>query len=175
VSGVAQPTRILPHGEPPTGQVAFVVHALEDALTHWLGLGIGPWNVWTFDAKLLPRRTYRGREGSFAARVALCSIGPLTYELIESLTGPSIWDDFLCERGPGMHHFGYYVDDIDGAIEAMEAKGYPVVQTGAGFGLDDDGAFVYFDTTAHYGCYYEAIQAPRALPKPDKHVPLTEQ
>ena len=47
-----------------------------------------------------------------------------------------------------MHHFGYYVDDIDGAITAMEAKGYPVVQSGAGFGVDGDGAFAYFDTTA---------------------------
>ena len=56
--------------------------------------------------------------------VALCSIGPLTYELVESLSGPS-WDDFLKERGAGMHHFGYYVDDIDGAIDAMAAKGYP--------------------------------------------------
>jgi hypothetical protein len=149
-----------------------MVDDLEAALPHWLDLGIGPWNVWTFDAQRLPRRMYRGREGAFEARVALCSIGPLTYELVESLTGPSIWDDFLRERGPGMHHFGYYVDDIDAAIEAMAAKGYPVVQIGAGFGLDGDGAFAYFDTTSHYGCYYEAILGPRALPAPDKHVPL---
>jgi hypothetical protein len=47
---------------------------------------------------------------------------PLSYELVESLTGPSIWEDFLKERGPGMHHFGYYADDIDGAIEAMAAR-----------------------------------------------------
>jgi hypothetical protein len=50
-------------------------------------------------------------------------------------------------------------------------QGLSVVQTGAGFGFDGDGAFAYFDTTAHYGCYYEAT-LPRALPNPDKHVPL---
>ena len=42
----------------------------------------------------------------------------------------------------------------------------------AGFGVDGDGAFAYFDTTAAYGCYYEAILVPRALPDPDRHVPL---
>ena len=134
--------------------------------------GIGPWNIWNFDAERLPQRMYQGRVGTFEAVVALCSIGPLTYELIEPVAGPSIWDEFLRDRGPGMHHFGYYVDDIDGAITAMEAKGYPVVQSGAGFGVDGDGAFAYFDTTAAYGCYYEAILGPRALPDPDRHVAL---
>ena len=168
----ADRSRVLPNGEPPTGQVAFVVRDLEVALTNWLGLGIGPWNIWNFNAERLQQRTYQGRVGTFEAVVALCSIGPLTYELIESVAGPSIWDDFLRDRGPGMHHFGYYVDDIDGAITAMEAKGYPVVQSGAGFGVDGDGAFAYFDTKAAYGCYYEAILGPRALPDPDRHVPL---
>lgn len=115
---------------------------------------------------------YRGEQGSFAMRVALCSIGPVTYELIGSLRGPNIYDDFLEERGPGVHHLGYYVDDIDRAIEAMEAKGYRMVQAGWGFGVDGDGAFAYFDTLDDYGCYYEAILGPRALPDPEEHVPV---
>jgi methylmalonyl-CoA/ethylmalonyl-CoA epimerase len=164
--------RVLPSGVPPTGQVAFVVRDLDAAIADWIALGIGPWNEWLFDAATLPTRTYQGKEGTFEARVALCSIGPLTYELIEALTGPSIWDDFLRDRGPGMHHFGYYVDDIDAAIAAMDARGYSVVQSGAGFGVDGDGAFVYFDTTADFGCYYEAILGPRALRRPDRHIPL---
>ena len=48
-----------------------MVRNLEAALPRWLDLGIGPWNVWTFDALRLPQPTYRGREGSFEARVAL--------------------------------------------------------------------------------------------------------
>ena len=49
-----------------------MVRNLEAALPHWLDLGIGPWNVWTFDTLRLPQRGYRGREGSFEARAALC-------------------------------------------------------------------------------------------------------
>jgi hypothetical protein len=49
---------------------------------------------------------------------------------------------------------------------------YEVVQTGSGFGVDGDGAFAYFDTVDDFGCYYEAIVGPRALPEPEARVPL---
>jgi len=164
--------RLLPAGEPPTGQIAFVVPDLEAGVRSWLNLGIGPWNIWTFDERLLPQMSYRGELGAFAMRGALCSIGALTYELIQSLRGPNIYEDFLVARGAGPHHLGYYVDDIDGAIEAMANRGYPVVQSGSGFGLDGDGAFAYFDTVADFGCYYEAILGPRGLEAPEAQIPL---
>jgi glyoxalase/bleomycin resistance protein/dioxygenase superfamily protein len=167
--------RLLPVGEPPTGQIAFVVADVEAAAERWVNLGIGPWNIWTFDERRLPNRQYRGRPGSFAMRAALCSIGPLTYELVQSLQGPNIYEDFLLDGGAGVtrpHHLGYYVDDIGRAIEAMERKGYPVAQEGSGFGVDGDGAFAYFDTVADFGCYFEAIVGPRALPEPEGQVPL---
>jgi hypothetical protein len=160
----------LPRGEPPTGQVAYVVADLVSAIDRWLHLGIGPWNVWTFDDNVLPTKTYRGAPAVYSARVALCSVGPLTYELIESLRGPSIYEGFLGEQTARPHHLGYYVDDIDRAITAMARKGFDVVQTGAGFGVDGDGAFAYFDTVGALGCYLEAIMGPRALPPPEAHI-----
>jgi methylmalonyl-CoA/ethylmalonyl-CoA epimerase len=141
----------LPRGEPPTGQVAFVVDSLIDAIGRWTDLNIGPWNVWTFDERILPTRTYRGAPGSWAARVALCSIGALTYELIEGLAGPSIYEGWLGTATARPHHLGYYVEDIDVAIAAMADRGFDVVQSGAGFGLDGDGAFAYFDTVEAFG------------------------
>jgi methylmalonyl-CoA/ethylmalonyl-CoA epimerase len=164
----------LPDNEPRTGQVAFVVDELIGAIDDWIRLGVGPWNIWTFDAHLLRTRTYGTSAGTFSARVALCSIGPLTYELIEPLDGPSIWHGFL-ERGRSrMHHLGYYVADIDHAISSMAEQGFHTVQSGAGFGVDGDGAFVYFDTLDTYGCYFEAIQGPRALPDPERVVSVAE-
>lgn len=166
---------LLPAAEPPTGQVAFVVDDLISAVNRWMTLGVGPWNVWTFDERLLRETTYRGQPGTFAARIALCSIGPLTYELIEAVRGPSIWEGFLEGSSARPHHLGYYVDDIDEAIDAMAEHGFVVVQTGAGFGVDGDGAFAYFDTVDAYGCYFEAILGPRALPIPEEHIPLPER
>ncbi len=113
---------------------------------------------------------YRGAPTSFAAIVALCSLGPMTYEVIQPLSGPSIWADHLQAHGDSVHHLGYYVDDIDEAVAAMAAKGYEVVQSGRGFGADGDGAFAYFDTTAAFGCYMESILGPRALVPPQRQV-----
>jgi hypothetical protein len=97
----------------------------------------------------------------------------LTYELIEGLAGPSIYDDWLAKGAARPHHLGYYVDDIDVAIAAMTDRGFEVAQSGAGFGVDGDGAFAYFDTVDAFGCYFEAIVGPRALPEPELHIPLT--
>jgi catechol 2,3-dioxygenase-like lactoylglutathione lyase family enzyme len=150
--------------------VAFVTRDLDTTVARWVGLGIGPWNVWTFDGRLMTTMEYGGEPAQFAALVALCSIGPLTYEVIEPLSGPSVWDDFLRERGEGAHHLGYYVDDMDAAIEAMSLQGYSVAQSGAGFGVDGDGAFAYFDATAELGCYLEAILSPTALAPPERTI-----
>jgi methylmalonyl-CoA/ethylmalonyl-CoA epimerase len=66
------------------GQVAFVVRDLDRAMATWAGLGIGPWRVYTFDPDRLSSMTLRGREQPQVIRIALCSVGPTTYELIES-------------------------------------------------------------------------------------------
>jgi hypothetical protein len=161
------PRSPLPDNEPRTGQVAFVVDELMGAIGDWIRLGVGPWNVWTFDEQMLRSRTYGDASGTFSARIALCSIGPLTYELIEPLQGPSIWHGFRDRGRSRMHHLGYYVEDIDDAIAAMAEQGFHPVQSGAGFGVDGDGAFAYFDTLEAYGCYFEAIVGPRALPDPE--------
>ena len=163
---------VLPTVEPPTGQVAFVVADLVAAVQSWIDLGVGPWNVWTFDERMLRVMTYRGKPARFAARVGLCSVGPLTYELVEPLVGPSIWEGFLGSGAARAHHLGYYVDDIDDAIAAMAEQGFAAVQTGSGFGVDGDGAFAYFDTLEAFGCYFEAIVGPGALRDPDGHFPL---
>ena len=162
---------MLPTTEPPTGQIAFVVGDVISGVESWTTLGVGPWNVWTFDERMLRRSSYRGQSGTFAARVALCSIGPLTYELIEPLRGPSIWEEFIDRGSARPHHLGYYVDDIDTEIARMAALGYPLLQSGRGFGVDGDGAYAYFDSEAGLGCIVEAIMRPRQMPEPEYRFP----
>jgi hypothetical protein len=49
----------------------------------------------------------------------------------------------------------------------MEAKGIEAIQDGAGFGVDGDGAFAYFDTSTTLGMLVEAIQRPTRRTDPD--------
>ena len=57
--------------------------------------------------------TVHGKEQGYVYTLALCSVGPVLYELMESVEGPSILEEFLDERGEGLHHLGYLVPDID--------------------------------------------------------------
>ena len=92
------------------------------------------------------------------------------YELIESVEGPNTYEEFLSTRGEGLHHPGYYVDDIDTEIAAMAAKGFPLLQSGRGFGVDWDGAYAYFETERVAGCILEAIEQPKRMPAPERIV-----
>ena len=116
-------------------QIAVVVRDLDAAMSRYAKeLGIGPWDVYTYGPQRLWKMTYRGVEQPYAMKLGLAFVGPTMYELIEPLDqGATIYQEFLDERGEGLHHLGYYVADIDDAIAEMEARGYPVLQSGRGF------------------------------------------
>ena len=149
-------------------QVAVVVRDLDQAMAkYWSQFGIGPWDVYTYGPHRMPIMTFRGREQPYVMKLGLAFVGSTMYELIESVTGPNIYEEFLKERGEGLHHLGYYVDDIDAEIAAMAGRGYALLQSGRGFGVDGDGAYAYFDTERDAGCVLEAIARPRQMPTPE--------
>jgi methylmalonyl-CoA/ethylmalonyl-CoA epimerase len=88
----------------------------------------------------------------------------VVYELLESVQGPNIYEEFLNERGEGLHHVGYFVEDIDAEISKMEFRGFSMLQGRRGFGANDDGAYAYFDTERTLGCILEALEMPPDLP-----------
>ena len=79
----------------------------------------------------------------------------------------------MARCGEGLHHLGYYVDDIEAAVAAMAERGYAVLQAGRGFGVDGDGAYAYFDTERDFGCVLEAIVGPRLMPEPERTFPAS--
>ncbi len=153
-------------------QIAVVVRDLDAAMDRYItDLGIGPWDVYTYGPQRLWKMTYRGVEQPYTMKIALTFVGPTMYELIEPLDqGANVYQEFLDERGEGLHHLGYYVANIDEAIADMEAQGYPLLQSGRGFGVDHDGAYAYFDTEKSFGCIVEAIEQPKTMPVPEKVV-----
>ena len=122
---------LLPVGVRSVDQVAIVVWDLDRALGRSRPqLGIGPWDVGTYGPNRRSRLTFRGHDHPDMLKLGLASVGPTMYELIESVSGPSIYDEFLQKRGEGLHHFGYVVDDIDQAIAPTESRGYVLLQSG---------------------------------------------
>jgi methylmalonyl-CoA/ethylmalonyl-CoA epimerase len=151
----------------PVGQVGILVRDLDRALERYSSLwGLGPWAGYEYGPDTVPALTYRGEPGEYIMRIALTGSGPQV-ELIEPLQGPSIYHEWLESHTEGVHHLGIYVDSIDDAISEMDAAGYVLLQSGAGYGLDGDGGYGYFDTERDFGLVLEAIEVPRRRREPD--------
>jgi methylmalonyl-CoA/ethylmalonyl-CoA epimerase len=152
--------------------VAVVVRDLDRAMEHYTNdLGIGPWVVYTLSPDWIRDMTFRGTQQGYVYKLALCNVGPVLYELIESVQGPNHYEEFLNERGEGVHHLGYFVEDIDAEISKMESRGFSLLQSGRGFGTKDDGAYAQFDTERACGCVLEALELPTEMQPPERSYP----
>ncbi len=152
--------------------VGVLVRDLDRAMEHYANdLGIGPWVTYTLSPDWIRDMTVHGKEQGYVYRLALCTVGPVLYELMESVRGPNIYEEFLNKHGEGVHHLGYFVEDIDAEISAMEARGFALLQSGRGFGTADDGEYAYFDTERACGCILEALEMPQEMPPPERTYP----
>lgn len=151
----------------PVEQVGILVRDLERAVEHYARRwAVTPWNVYAYGPDSVPRLSYRGEAGRFRMLVALSETSP-QIELIHSIEGPSIYEEWLAENGEGLHHLGIVVPSLDAAKESFSAAGYELLQDGAGYGLDGDGGFAYFDTVRDFGSILEAIERPARRREPD--------
>jgi len=162
----------LPFLKDGVAQVAMVVRDLDRVVEQWWELfGIGPWHFYTYGKPLVKKMSYRGKPVEHAMRVALSWIGPLRIELIEPVGGPSVYDEFLRDHGPGIHHLGVLVRDMGAAIRQAEEAGLTMIMDGSGFGLDGDGHYAYLDTEARIGTTVELIERPKGRQAPEQIYP----
>ena len=153
-------------GRPPD-QIGIVVADLDSSLSRYgRDWGLTPWRGFVYGHDTIPRVTFLGEPGRYRVRIAISATTP-QIELIELLDGPSIYDGWVAEHGEGLHHLGFWVDSLDDGVAAMEAEGFPPVQTGAGYGLDGDGGYAYFDTADAFGVMLELIEVPKRRREPD--------
>ncbi|HWU31340.1 MAG TPA: VOC family protein, partial [Marmoricola sp.] len=78
---------------------------------------------------------YRGQPADFVAKVSLAYSGDLQLELIQPVSGESIYTEYLGKHGSGLHHTCFEVDDIEVAIRNAVADGWKCVQQGSMAGL----------------------------------------
>jgi hypothetical protein len=135
---------------PPFGaklsQYALVVKDLQAVSDYWEHLGLPAMEV-THPA--LTDLEYHGKPGTFDQKLGWHRHGTVTWEWIQPLAGPTVYQDFLAEHGEGVHHFAFDVADIDEVAAAWTKQGYPIIQSGGWGekGHPGSGRFAYADTT----------------------------
>ncbi|MFC1937876.1 VOC family protein [Chloroflexota bacterium] len=106
-------------------RVGVVVRDMEKAIDFYSQtFGWGPWD--RFYAKYPPDTgttvTLRGKPVSYEGPRALVKLGEIMFEFIEP-HGESCLTEFLASNSGGLHHLGFDVDDLSGAIAKLEKAG----------------------------------------------------
>lgn len=165
----------LPFLQAGIAQVAILVPDLMAAIKHYHeDFGIGPWHIYTYGKPLVSEMTYHSEPADYSMRIGLSYFGPLRIELIQPLSGESVYADHIAKHGYGLHHFGLLVDDMDSALAKARAAGYEMTMDGAGFGLDGDGHYAYLDTEDRLGVILELISRPERRVPPEAVYPPEE-
>ena len=136
-------------------QVGIVVKNIDETLRFYEKMfGFGPFEVRDVD---YPNATYYGKTAGYRGKRAFFHLGPIQIELIELKDGNTIHEDFLREKGEGLHHIGFEVTNLEEAKKNAEDSGLKVIQ---GFTRPDGTGFAYLDSDRVGGVVMELIQRP---------------
>ncbi len=126
-------------------QVGVVVKDIDKVIESWSAMfGISRWtcidNSGT-DAKGQPVKL----------RLAFTRLGPVQLELIQPVEGRIFHSDFLDTHGEGLHHLGFYVDDLEGEVKNLIAQGTKILSA-------RQGIYAYLDSSEPGGVIFELIK-----------------
>jgi len=157
-------------------QVAWVVEDLDKAVEmHYRFFGIAPWHYYRYDRSLLSMMRRNGSDTEYAMDTAVANAGTTRLELIQPLSGDTVYREFAARNGYGkVHHFGLAVDDMEESLEIARRAGFAVTMEGSGYGLDGDGHFAYLDTEGTFGITLELMERPKRRRAPRKIFPAPQ-
>ncbi len=94
--------------------IGFAVRDIEDAIGFYSqAFGVSEW-----ERIAMPERYMA---------VAATRVGGMLLELIAPTSEDAAFAKYLRERGPGMHHVAYRVDDIVAALAEVKARGVQLI------------------------------------------------
>jgi catechol 2,3-dioxygenase-like lactoylglutathione lyase family enzyme len=109
--------------------LSLVVRDLDSAVRFLESTGIGPFVDYP------PMREYTqldvpDEEGFFNTTIKCAMIGPVQLQVVQPGKGRSIYKDFLEQKGEGVFHLGFVVEDIATSEAEVTAMGLEVPSSG---------------------------------------------
>ena len=126
-------------------QIAIVVKDLRKTMERYHEImGWGPWRVYDYKPPFLFDTRLRGKSVGYAMLGAEVHCDPVDFEIIQPLEGPSIYREFLEEKGEGLHHVSVIDPErkVRKALDDFRANGIEALMSGKVHGAE----FYYMDT-----------------------------
>jgi catechol 2,3-dioxygenase-like lactoylglutathione lyase family enzyme len=136
---------------PDVSQVGIVVKDLDKSINYFEKLGLGPFI--RPELKFTEKICY-GKPAEFEVALGFCSLGSIEMELIQPVSGESIYHEYLETSGEGLHHLGFDVQDMDARLERYQKMGLKVIL----LVRREGGGAAYLDTGKTGGVIIELIQ-----------------
>ncbi len=153
-------------------QICILVPDLDKAMRNWHEkFCVGPWTVYTYAKPFVPNMTRNGKPTDYASRIGLANIGNMRIELIQPLSGDTVYSEFIEKHGYGVQHLGILTEDMRRSLDQARASGLEMTMDGSGFGLDGDGHYAYLDTEDLIGITLELIERPKRRQEPEATYP----
>lgn len=119
--------------------------------------GIGPFRFIEWPNRPDSKYYFRGNEEQIKIRQAFTQVGPLELEWIQPLEGEkNAYYEFLKQKGGGIHHILFEVENMDDAVRNLAADRVDVLQ--AGTGIRPGTRWALLDTQALIGFLLELRQ-----------------
>jgi 4-hydroxyphenylpyruvate dioxygenase-like putative hemolysin len=96
-------------------------------------------------------------DGFYNLKIKCVQIGPIQLQLVEPGQGDSLYRDHLEEKGEGVFHIGFEVNDIGTIDSRIEAMGLNVLSSGR---RENGSGFSYLDTASDAGVVLLVRQSP---------------
>jgi methylmalonyl-CoA epimerase len=98
---------------------------------HHLGLAVADLDeaVGTYERLFGARLEHRAEVPDQGVEAASLKVGDSRVELVAALGADTPVGKFIARRGPGMHHVAYEVDDVQAALDELEAGGAELIDS----------------------------------------------
>jgi hypothetical protein len=106
-------------------QVGVVVRDMDKAVDRLQSLGFGP-----FESRTLPpdrEEWYRGKPFLGKVKISMAKLGNVQLELIQPVESQSLHKEFLDEKGEGIQHVMFGVNNFESEVATLTEKGASVV------------------------------------------------
>jgi catechol 2,3-dioxygenase-like lactoylglutathione lyase family enzyme len=150
------------HNDYPLNQIAHyavIVRDVKQVTAFYERLGFGGIALHPLDLTKTENMKveYLGQPTKLILEVGWWRWGTRPIEWLQSVAGPSVYDDYFKNHGDGVQHLGFDVTDMDAALDLLKQRGVRPVQTGAWDSPSGPGRFAYLDTDAHGGVTVELV------------------